>query len=86
MARQACASRPARTGPRYARDDTGVAARLQPQRAAREEERIRFILAAYNVGLGHVEDARRLAEKFGDDPGDWDDVAYWLVRKSKRSV
>jgi len=51
-----------------------------------EEERIRFILAAYNVGLGHVEDARRLAEKFGDDPAEWDDVAYWLIRKSKRSV
>ncbi|HEY0372738.1 MAG TPA: transglycosylase SLT domain-containing protein [Thermoanaerobaculia bacterium] len=52
----------------------------------REEERIRFILASYNVGLGHVEDARRLAKKFGDDPGDWDDVAYWLIRKSKRAV
>jgi membrane-bound lytic murein transglycosylase F len=52
----------------------------------REEERIRFILAAYNVGLGHVEDARRLAEKNGDDPGSWDDVAYWLIRKSKRAV
>lgn len=52
----------------------------------REEERIRFILASYNVGLGHVEDARRLAKKYGDDPGDWDDVAYWLIRKSKRGV
>ena len=52
----------------------------------REEERIRFALASYNVGLGHVEDARRLAEKYGDDPASWDDVAYWLVRKSKRSV
>lgn len=52
----------------------------------REEERIRFILASYNVGLGHVEDARRLAGKFGDDPSSWDDVVYWLIRKSKRSV
>jgi membrane-bound lytic murein transglycosylase F len=52
----------------------------------REEQRIRFILAAYNVGLGHVEDARRLAKKYGDDPGSWDDVAYWLIRKSKRAV
>ena len=52
----------------------------------REEERIPFILAAYNVGLGHVEDARRLAKKFGDDPGEWDDVAYWLIRKSKRAI
>jgi membrane-bound lytic murein transglycosylase F len=51
-----------------------------------EEERIRFILAAYNVGQGHVDDARRLAEKYGDDPTSWDDVAYWLIRKSKRGV
>jgi membrane-bound lytic murein transglycosylase F len=52
----------------------------------REDERIRFILAAYNVGQGHIDDARRLAEKYGDDPTDWDDVAYWLIRKSKRGT
>lgn len=51
-----------------------------------EEQRIRFILASYNVGLGHVEDARRLAKKFGDDDRSWEDVAYWLIRKSKRAV
>ena len=51
-----------------------------------EKERIKFILASYNVGLGHVEDARRLAEKNGDDPAKWDDVSYWLIRKSKRAV
>ncbi|HET7433604.1 MAG TPA: transporter substrate-binding domain-containing protein [Thermoanaerobaculia bacterium] len=53
---------------------------------SRESERIKFILASYNVGTGHVEDARRLAKKFGDDADDWDDVSYWLIRKSKRSV
>lgn len=53
---------------------------------ANEDERIKFILASYNVGLGHVQDAVRLAEKFGDDPKSWNDVAYWLVRKSKRNV
>ena len=51
-----------------------------------ESERRKFILASYNVGYGHVEDAQRLAAKFGDDPEKWDDIAYWLVRKSKRSV
>ncbi len=52
----------------------------------REEERIQFILASYNVGLGHVEDARRLAKKYGDDDTSWKDVAYWLIRKSTRGV
>ena len=31
-------------------------------------------------------DAQRLAEKNGDDPQSWDDVAYWLLQKSKREV
>jgi membrane-bound lytic murein transglycosylase F len=53
---------------------------------ADEGERRKFILASYNVGRGHVEDARRLARKFGDDPDRWSDVAYWLIRKSKRDV
>jgi membrane-bound lytic murein transglycosylase F len=51
-----------------------------------ESERVKFILASYNVGLGHVEDARRLAVKNGDDPNQWEDVSYWLIRKSKRAV
>ncbi|HYI08072.1 MAG TPA: transporter substrate-binding domain-containing protein [Thermoanaerobaculia bacterium] len=58
----------------------------QWQSIERESERIKFILASYNVGSGHVQDAQRLAEKFGDDPGKWSDVGYWLIRKSKRSV
>jgi membrane-bound lytic murein transglycosylase F len=52
----------------------------------RESERIKFILGGYNCGMGHVEDARRLADKNGDNPNDWEHVAYWLIRKSKRSV
>jgi membrane-bound lytic murein transglycosylase F len=51
-----------------------------------EAERVKFILASYNVGLGHVQDAVRLAKKNGDDPTSWIDVSYWLIRKSKRSV
>ena len=31
-------------------------------------------------------DARRLAEKHGDDPRKWNDVAYWLMQKSKREI
>jgi membrane-bound lytic murein transglycosylase F len=35
------------------------------------DERINFILAAYNAGAGHVDDARTLAEKYGKDPNVW---------------
>jgi membrane-bound lytic murein transglycosylase F len=51
-----------------------------------EDQRRRFVLASYNVGFGHVGDARRLAEKHGDNPDQWDDVAYWLLQKSKPEV
>ncbi len=46
-------------------------------------ERIRFSLAAYNVGLGHVQDAQRLAEKYDRIPVVWkDNVDYFLRNKS----
>lgn len=48
-----------------------------------EEERIKFILASYNVGLGHILDARRLAEKNGLDPDVWqDNVDEYILKKS----
>ncbi len=47
------------------------------------EERIKFILAAYNVGLGHVLDARALARKHGKNPDRWtDNVDYFILNKS----
>ncbi len=47
------------------------------------DERIKFVLAAYNVGVGHVLDARRLAEKYGKDPTVWEgNVDYFLLNKS----
>ena len=51
-----------------------------------EAERLKFVLASYNAGRGHVLDAQRLAEANGDDPMKWEDVAYWLLQKSKPSV
>ncbi|WP_027470199.1 MltF family protein [Saccharicrinis fermentans] len=48
------------------------------------EERLKFILASYNVGLGHVLDAMRLAEKNGKNPKVWEDnVDFYLLNKSK---
>lgn len=47
------------------------------------EERAKFVLASYNIGLGHILDARRLAQKYGKDMNKWDDnVAPYLLKKS----
>ena len=35
-------------------------------------ERIKFIIAAYNSGAGHILDAIALAEKYGKNPQEWD--------------
>jgi len=47
------------------------------------EERLKFVLGSYNVGLGHVLDARALARKYDKDPEIWDDnVEIFLLKKS----
>jgi membrane-bound lytic murein transglycosylase F len=46
---------------------------LIPERV-REPDRTWMALAAYNVGFGHLEDARRLAQLRGLDPDRWHDV------------
>jgi membrane-bound lytic murein transglycosylase F len=52
-------------------------------RVSDPDERIKFILASYNAGHGHVLDAMKLAEKNGLDPGMWDNnVSLFLERKS----
>lgn len=53
------------------------------KKIADKDERLKFILASYNVGLTHVVDARKLAEKYGRDPNLWsDNVEYFLTKKS----
>lgn len=47
-------------------------------------DKLNFLLASYNVGLGHVLDARRLAKKNGQNPDLWKgSVDYYLLNKSK---
>ena len=52
-----------------------------------KEERIKFILASYNVGLGHVIDARNIASKHGKNPDLWDhNVEYMVLQKSNPMI
>lgn len=47
------------------------------------QEKIKFTLASYNAGIGHVYDAQRLAEKYGKNPLIWEDnVAEYIRLKS----
>ena len=49
-----------------------------------ENERLNFILAAYNAGPGHILDAMKLAEKNGMDPHKWEgNVAVWMLKKTE---
>jgi membrane-bound lytic murein transglycosylase F len=43
-----------------------------------EPDRTWFAVAAYNVGLGHLEDARILAQGAGKNPDSWEDVRKFL--------
>lgn len=50
----------------------------------RPRDRIWFALAAYNVGLAHVRDARTLARRLGKDPDHWNDIKQVFPLLSKR--
>ena len=47
------------------------------------EERIKFTLAAYNGGVGHVQDAQTLARKNGRNHQVWQEVAPFILRLSE---
>ena len=49
-----------------------------------EPDRTWFALAAYNIGGGHLEDARRLTEAEGLNPNKWADVQKILPRLSQK--
>ena len=56
-------------GARYLRD---LKENLPPR--IQEPDRTWLALAAYNIGMGHLEDARVLAQRQGQDPDHWSNV------------
>lgn len=48
------------------------------------DDRVYMALAAYNVGMGHLEDARVLTEIHGGNPNTWADVRKHLPLLAKR--
>jgi membrane-bound lytic murein transglycosylase F len=52
------------------------------ERIPETNERIKFILASYNIGQGHVEDAWKLTLKFGKNTQRWQEVSIFLNLKS----
>lgn len=60
-------------------------AQLQKQYrdVADPEERVKFVLAAYNAGPGHVNDAQALARKHGRNAHSWDEVSHFIRNLSQ---
>ena len=47
-------------------------------------QRIKFSMASYNCGYGHVKDGQRLARKYGKDSLSWDNgVDYFVLNLSE---
>jgi len=53
------------------------------RRITDDQERLRFVLASYNAGLAHILDARKLCRKYGKDQTRWEDVEFFLLKKSE---
>ena len=66
-------------GARYLRKiEKKIPKRIQPP------DRIWFALASYNVGYGHLEDARILTKRGGKNPDKWEDVRQFLPLLTKK--
>ncbi len=48
------------------------------------ENRLKFALAAYNIGMGHILDARKLAKRLGYNQNIWNDIKKVLPLLSKK--
>ncbi len=47
------------------------------------DERARYVLACYNIGMSHILDAYYLALKYNEDPSKWEVAEKYLLLKSK---
>lgn len=55
------------------------------QKIPDKRERQKFVMASYNVGAGHVADARRLTQKYGGDPNKWHgEVDEYLLKLASK--
>jgi membrane-bound lytic murein transglycosylase F len=61
-----------------------VHVKKQLPESIQEPDRTWFALAAYNIGGGHLEDARKLTEAEGLDPNKWLDVQKILPRLAQK--
>lgn len=48
------------------------------------ENRLKFALAAYNIGMGHIRDAQKLAKKLGLNQNVWSDLKIVLPLLSQK--
>jgi membrane-bound lytic murein transglycosylase F len=46
-------------------------------------ERVKFVIASYNIGPGHIFDAMALARKYHNDCSNWQIVAEYLQKKNQ---
>ena len=46
-----------------------------------KDQRLKFTLASYNAGKGHIDDAQRLAAEYGLNPNIWDGNVAVMVQK-----
>jgi len=57
---------------------------LKIPKEVKKEDKIKFTLAAYNLGIGHIYDAIKLAKKLNMDPYTWKSMQYVLPLLMKK--
>ena len=62
---------------------TKINSTLRLPQGTSSRDRLSLVLAAYNGGIGHVSDARRLARVNGENPNSWDVVSRYLKLKAQ---